>query len=392
MMRFDGARSVGEIMPLVFGALLVLAGCGGEVDAGSGAAARDSLSGAEPQLEVVASGLEVPWALAFAPDGRIFITERPGRIRVVEEGTLRAEPWALVDVAARGESGLMGIALAPDFTTTGHLYLVGTFEIGGRLLNRVLRYTDRNGTGVEPLVVIDGLPANSYHAGGGVAFGPDGMLYVTAGDAGTPAASQELGSLHGKILRYTPTGGIPPDNPFPGSPVYALGVRNSQGLAWDPVRQELFATDHGPSGISNEGGRRDHDELNQIRPGGNYGWPVVIGMENDRFIPPLAVWTPAIAPSGLAFYTGKIIPEWTGNIFVGALRGQQLRRVVVEQAPGTPAGWRVTRQEPLFQDQFGRIRLVAMGPDGDLYFGTSNRDGRGSPAREDDRIFRIVRR
>jgi glucose/arabinose dehydrogenase len=131
--------------------------------------------------------------------------------------------------------------------------------------------------------------------------------------------------------------------------------------------------------------------VNVIRKGGNYGWPTVIGFENDRFTPPIAVWTPAIAPNGLAFYTGNAIPGWRGNLFVGGLRGRQLRRLQVEEAPGTPAGWRVIGQQALFQDQFGRIRLVAMGPDGNLYFGTSNRDGRGSPAREDDRIFRIVR-
>jgi glucose/arabinose dehydrogenase len=373
------------LLPLV----VVAAGCGGEVEAGRGVTPPDSLS--PSQVEVVASGLEVPWALAFAPDGRIFVTERPGRIRVIEGGKLRAEPWAEVAVASRGESGLLGIALAPDFATSGRLYVIGTFESGGRPLNRVLRYSERGGVGVEPAVIVDGLPAHNIHAGGGLAFGPDGMLYVTTGDAGNPPSSQDVASLAGKILRYTPEGGIPADNPFPGSPVYALGVRNSQGLAWESTRGALFATEHGPSGIGNEGGRRDHDEVNVIRKGGNYGWPTVIGFENDRFTPPIAVWTPAIAPNGLAFYTGNAIPGWRGNLFVGGLRGRQLRRLQVEEAPGTPAGWRVIGQQALFQDQFGRIRLVAMGPDGNLYFGTSNRDGRGSPAREDDRIFRIVR-
>jgi glucose/arabinose dehydrogenase len=239
------------------------------------------------------------------------------------------------------------------------------------------------------MVVIDGIPANNVHAGGALAFGPDGQLYLTAGDAQDPPEAQNTGSLAGKILRYTPTGGIPSDNPFPGSPVYAYGVRNSQGLAWQPSTRDLFATDHGPSGGGSEGGRRDHDELNAIKRAGNYGWPVVIGTENDRFIPPIAVWSPAIAPSGLAFYDGQAIADWRGNAFVGALRGRRLVRVVVEEAPGTPAGWRMTGQESLFQDQFGRIRLVAMGPDGALYFGTSNRDGRGNPAQADDRIFKI---
>jgi glucose/arabinose dehydrogenase len=352
----------------------------------------DTVPAGQLAVEVVASGLEVPWALAFAPDGRIFFTERPGRIRVIEAGTLRAAPLATLDVARRSETGLMGIALAPDFATSGNLYVVATVQPSDGLETRVLRYTARNGTLSGPQVLISGLPANNVHAGGAVAFGPDGMLYITAGDAQNPSQAQDAGSLRGKILRYTPAGGIPGDNPIPGSPVYALGVRNSQGLAWHPVRRDLFATDHGPSGGSNEGGRSGHDELNVIRKGGNYGWPVVIGFENDRFIPPIAVWTPAIAPNGVAFYTGTAIPEWKNNVFVGGLRGQQLRRLVVEEASGTPAGWRVTAQEPLFEGEYGRIRLVAMGPDGNLYFGTSNRDGRGSPGPMDDRILRIGNR
>jgi glucose/arabinose dehydrogenase len=382
-----------EGIAVVAGALtLVLAGCGGTADAGRGTAPVDTLPRQESAVEVVASGLEVPWALAFAPDGRIFFTERPGRIRVIEGGVLRPEPWAELEVARRSETGLMGLALAPDFATSGRLYVVGTFESGRGLENRVLRFTERNGSGNGPQLLISGLPANNVHAGGALAFGPDGMLYVTTGDAQNPSSSQDLGSLAGKVLRYTPDGGIPGDNPVSGSPVWARGVRNPQGLAWHPSRRELFATEHGPSGIGNEGGRRDHDELNVVRKGGNYGWPVVIGFENDRFIPPIAVWTPAIAPNGIAFYTGTAIPEWRDNVFVGGLRGQQLRRLVVTEAPGTPAGWRVTSQETLFEGKYGRIRLVAMGPDGNLYFGTSNRDGRGNPAREDDRIFRIGRK
>lgn len=387
------ARFLGGFLPLAICTIpLAAGGCGENSDVGHGPKPLDSISVQDLAVEVVASGLEVPWALAFAPDGRIFFTERPGRIRVIERGTLHAEPWAVLDVATRSETGLMGIALAPDFATSGQLYVVGTFESGDDLENRVLRFTERNGRGSAPLVMISGLPANNIHAGGALAFGPDGMLYVTAGDAAEPSSAQEVNSLGGKVLRYTPAGGVPSDNPFPGSPVYALGLRNSQGLAWHPVRRDLFATEHGPSGGEREGGRRDHDELNVIQKGSNYGWPIVIGTEDDRFTPPIAAWTPAIAPNGLAFYTGSTIPEWRNNAFVGGLRGEQLRRVVVEEAPVTPTGWRVTGQEALFEGKYGRIRLVAMGPDGNLYFGTSNRDGRGSPAREDDRIFRVVRK
>jgi glucose/arabinose dehydrogenase len=344
----------------------------------------------EVAVEVVASGLTVPWALAFTPDGRIFVTERPGRIRVIEKGALRSTPWATLAVTSRSESGLMGIALAPDFARSGHVYVAGSFESGGRLINRVLRLTDRNGSGTDQVVLIDDLPSNEIHAGSAVAFGPDGKLYVTVGDAANGSSAQDLGTRAGKVLRYNPDGSIPTDNPFRGSPVYAYGLRNTQGLAWKAPGNTLFAPDHGPTG---ENGRYDHDELNVIHKGGNYGWPVVIGtQERSGMTAPIAVWTPAIAPSGIAVYTGTAIQEWSGNLFVGALRGQQLRRIAVEPATGTPTGWRVSGQEALFEKQYGRIRLVHMGPDGALYFGTSNRDGRGSAAQDDDRIFRIVRK
>ena len=392
-MRAEAGGMLGRFLlsGVVVPGVLLLAGCRGGPEGEARTAAGEPAEGVgvEPELETVARGLDTPWALAFAPDGRIFVTERPGRIRVIEQGTLRPEPWATLDVAEVGEAGLMGIALAPDFATSGNVYVVATFQAGGRLVNRVLRLRDRGGVGGEPTVVIDGLPANRYHAGGGLAFGPDGMLYVTTGDAGDPPSSQDRGSLRGKVLRYRPDGTIPPDNPFPGSPVYALGLRNPQGLAWHPETGDLFATDHGPSGIPNEGFRRNHDELNAIRPGGNYGWPEVAGNEGDgAFIPPLADWTPSIAPNGVAIYSGAEA-AWRGNAFVGGLRGEQLRRVVLERAPGTPTGWRVAHEEVVFRE-LGRIRAVAMGPDGHLYFTTSNRDGRGNPAPEDDRVFRVV--
>lgn len=359
----------------------------------SASAALVSAAQVDVSLDTVARGLEVPWALAFAPDGRIFVTERPGRIRVIEGGVLRSEPWATVPVAAQGEAGLMGIALAPDFTSSHRVFVVGSFEAGGKLVNRVLQFRDSGGRGRDQKVLVDGIPSAPNHAGDAVAFGPDGMLYVATGDARTPSVAQEMSSLGGKILRYTPDGRIPSDNPTPGSPVFALGVRNVQGLAWDVGSGQLFATEHGPSGFPNERFRHDNDELNAIRRGGNYGWPAVAGSGGGaRYIDPLAAWTPGIAPSGLASYTGDEIPEWKGNLFVGALRGQQLRRIVIARDSGSATGWRVAGQFPTYVNELGRIRAVAMGPDGHLYFTTSNRDGRGSPSRSDDRIFRIVRR
>jgi glucose/arabinose dehydrogenase len=368
-------------------ALVVLAACGGNPTRLPVAAPTPGVA-----LDTVATGLEVPWALDFAPDGRIFISERPGRIRVVEEGILRPEAWATFDVANRSEMGLMGIALAPDFAESGHLFVVGTFptQDGGGTENRVYRLTDRDGKGVDQRLILGGIPAARFHAGAALAFGPDGMLYLTAGDALDPGDSQDPGSLAGKVLRIRPDGGIPADNPIPGSPVYALGVRNSQGLSWHPDTGDLFAADHGPSGLPKEWFRRGRDELNVIRAGQNYGWPEASGMQDgDEYMLPLVEWTPAIAPGAIVFYTGDDFP-WKGNVFIAELKGRQLLRVVLEQAPAEQTGWRAVREEPLFAREFGRIRAVRMGPDGYLYFTTSNHDGRGDPVPTDDLLLRIV--
>jgi glucose/arabinose dehydrogenase len=341
--------------------------------------------------ELVAAGLEIPWAMDYAPDGRIFVTERPGRIRVIENGKLNPEAWAKLDVVHQGDAGLRGLALAPDFATTRHVFVAGTFRAtDGSRITRVLRFTDRNGRGAEPAVIVDNLPCPDVHAGGALAFGPDAMLYLTLGDERRLEAVQDVKSSVGKILRYRPDGSIPADNPFPGSPVYALGMRNPQGLAWHPATGALFATEHGPTNFPGENGQRDQDELNIIRRGANYGWPLVAGLRKDsRFIKPLLEWTPAIAPAGMVVCNAKGSP-WFGDLFVGSLRGQQLRRIKVEQ---TNAGWRAVEEEPLFLNQFGRIRAVAMGRDGALYFATSNRDGDGKDlklaAANDDRLFRL---
>jgi glucose/arabinose dehydrogenase len=285
----------------------------------------------------------------------------------------------------------MGIALSPNFDRDGYVFVVGTFLDAGRLVNRVIRFTEQSGRGSDPRVLIDDIPAAEFHAGGAIAFGPDGMFYVAAGDAGNPGNARERGSLSGKILRYAPDGSIPADNPFPGSPVYALGLRNVQGMAWT-ADGEMFATDHGPSGIPNERLRRNHDELNRIVRGGNYGWPSEAGSSSDpAFVAPLVDWTPAIAPAGLAIYTGEFEP-WLGSAFVSGLRGRQLRRIRLDRAPAGSGDWRVSGEEVLFDEQLGRIRAVTMGPDGFIYFATSNWDGRGDAGAQDDRILRLLSR
>lgn len=343
-----------------------------------------------PSAELVASGLEVPWAIAAAPDGRLFLTERPGRIRVIANSRLLPRPWFVLDIARGRDAGLHGIALAPDFATTRQVYVTGTFrDEGGELEQRVYRLVDSSGMGSALRLIAGGYPAPDVHRGGALAFGPDGLLYFSVGDVRDLRSPQDSTRPAGKIFRIRRDGTIPYDNPWPGLPAFALGLRNPQGLAWHPHTGELFATEHGPTDFPDEGGRADQDELNLIVPGGNYGWPLVSGLDSDRrFRSPLAEWTPAIAPAALAFYTGPYAP-WRNNLFVGGMRSKQLRRIVLARTPPVATGWRVLSEQPLFQEELGRIRAVAMGRDGFLYFATSNRDSDGDTALGMDRMFRL---
>ncbi len=346
---------------------------------------------ATPHVQVVATGLSVPWALAFAPDGRILVTERAGRLRVIEDGALRPEPLATLPVEAIGEGGLLGLALDPGFAENGRLYLMYTYAEGSQLFNRISRFT-LTGAGLgDETVLVDRIPGARYHNGGRLAIGPDGKLYAGTGDALVPQLAQDLGSLAGKILRINLDGSIPGDNPFPGSPVYSLGHRNPQGLAFQPGTAVLWAVEHGPSG---EFGLCCRDELNRIVPGGNYGWPYVAGTDvvdaaqaaaRDLIAPVASSGEDTWAPAGLAFYQDGPLAAWQGDLFFGALRGRHLRRVTPEG--DDPA--QVASEEALYNGMYGRIREVIMGPDGYLYLTTSNRDGRGQPVAEDDRVLRI---
>jgi glucose/arabinose dehydrogenase len=336
----------------------------------------------EVRVDTFASNLVVPWAIAFAPDGRLFVTERPGRIRVVRDGVLEVSPWAVLSVRAIGEGGLMGLALHPQFEQQPWVYVCYTFNDGGPTRNRIVRLREEDGRAGEEQVVLDRFPGANIHDGCRLKFGPDGKLYATTGDAFNRSLAQELSSLAGKILRLNPDGSVPDDNPFgPASLIYSYGHRNAQGIAFHPHSGELFATEHGPSG---EVGLGDYDEVNIIVAGGNYGWPLVVGAPGlDEFVDPLLTYPEdAVPPAGLTFYAADLIPEWTGNLFFTSLGAKHLQRVVLGR------DHEVLAIERLFQ--FGRLRDVIQGPDGALYVSTSNRDGRGTPAPEDDRILRIV--
>lgn len=337
------------------------------------------------KVEVVAKGLEVPWAIVFAPDGRMIFTERPGRVRVIEKGQLRPQPLAVIqDCVHRGEGGLMGLALHPDFARNRWLYLAYLYENRG-LKVKVVRYRDAGDRLVEPKVIIEGIEGHFIHDGTALGFGPDGKLYITTGDAAKRELAQRLDSLNGKTLRLNDDGTVPKDNPFVGRAdarpeIWSYGHRNAQGMDWQPGTGLMFQTEHGPSGFDGPGGG---DEVNIVERGKNYGWPLIHhrqaaqGMES-----PLLEYTPSVAPGGAAFYRGSRFPAWKGNFFFACLRGERLIRVVLD-------GRRVVKEEALLRGEYGRLRAVAYGPDGYLYVSTSNRDGRGRPHPDDDRILRI---
>lgn len=336
------------------------------------------------QAEEVVSGLEVPWGILFISDTDMLVTERPGRIRLVRDGQLQREPVAIVPVTARGEGGLLGIAPHPEFASNRLFYIYYTADRNGSSVNLVERWQlSRDRTSASPdKIIVDNIPVARFHNGGRLRFGPDGMLYIGTGDARNPQNSQDINSLAGKILRVTPEGQVPEDNPFPDNPAYIIGIRNTQGFDWlNP--STLAITDHGPSG---ELGRTGHDEVSVASGGANLGWPPIYGCQNQEgMIPPSLSWEEAVPPGGAAIYTGDAIPQWQGSLLMGVLGASHLHRVTFE--PQSPD--QVQSHEVYFQNELGRLREVIMGPDGELYVTTSNCDGRGNCPPDKDKILRI---
>ncbi|MBI3004360.1 MAG: PQQ-dependent sugar dehydrogenase [Ignavibacteriales bacterium] len=339
----------------------------------------------EFRVETVVAGLEIPWSLVFDPDGNLYFTERPGRLQVLRKGETKPELVAEISgVVHRGEGGLMGLALHPAFERNRFIYLSLTAHVKGDLSNKVVRYKLIDGKLADPSDVVPYLPASSVHNGCRIRFGPDAKLYVSTGDAADRELAQDKKSLAGKILRLNDDGSLPSDNPISGSAIFASGLRNPQGIDWHPTEKLLFETEHGPSGFDGPGGG---DEVNIIDAGKNYGWPVIHHkMKKPGMESPLLEYSPAVAPASGAFYSGRAFPSFKNNFFFGCLRGQKIMRIIIDES--NPR--KVVRQEALLEAEFKRIRDIAVGPDGYIYFSTSNRDGRASPFDSDDRILRIV--
>jgi glucose/arabinose dehydrogenase len=338
------------------------------------------------QVDTLVSGLDTPWEIAWGPDDMIWVTERGGTVRRVDPDSGLAASVENVGVTEIGESGLLGMAFHPDFDAQPFVYLAHSFRVGNDIRNRLVRMRF-NGVSLEGAeVLLDNIPGDGIHNGSRLAIGRDRFLYMTTGDANLPHLSQDLDSVAGKVLRFTLDGQPAPGNPF-GTTIYSYGHRNAQGLVFHPETDDLYLTEHGPA---------DNDEVNRVEIGRNYGWPNVHGFcDNDvrleedfcnqnRVAEPVATWTPTVAPCGADFYNADLIPGWKGSFLFTTLRGESLIRLTL-----STDGSRAVTEESLFEGEFGRLRDVMVGPHGQIYLATSNRDGRGTPAPDDDRILRV---
>lgn len=324
----------------------------------------------ETKVTVLARNLEVPWSLDLLPDGDLIFTERTGYVNHYDRDTSKTFRllFQIDNLSGSGEGGLLGLAVHPEFASNHYVYLYYTYEKGKTLYNRVIRVTEKNDALQEEKIIIDGITGAGNHNGGRIKFGPDGKLYITTGDSERSELAQNLKSLAGKILRLNDNGTIPADNPFGDSAIYSYGHRNPQGLAWDSAGR-LWATEHGANHL---------DEINLIEAGRNYGWPEIRGDQTKVGMlgPVIHSGGDTWAPSGATFIDDELY-------FVG-LRGQSVYSLNTDQ---TSPRYLISRR--YWQEKFGRLRDVILGPDGFLYILTSNRDGRGDPTEEDDRIIRV---
>ena len=323
-------------------------------------------------VQILATNLEKPWAIDFAGD-KIFVTEKAGQVRVIESGVLLDDPLAILRTANIFGGGLLGIAVHPAFDNNHFIYVYYTYEKDGTLWNKILRITESNNKLDAAKTIFDNMPGSVHNNGGIMKFGPDGKLYVGTGSISESShGPQDIQSLEGKILRLNDDGTIPNDNPFSDSPIFSFGHMNPKGLGWDN-EGNLFVTEMGPS---------KNDEINLVQPGGNYGWPEQECSGNEEFIDPINCYDPAIDPGGIVFYYGDKV-KLDNPLVLATLRASHLFNLEIDDEE--------IKSQTSILSGMGRIRDVAVGPDGYLYLITSNTDGKGFPDASDDKLLRIVK-
>ena len=334
-------------------------------------------------VDTLASGLIVPWDIVFTPDGDMLFTERSGKVRLYRHDQLIERPVLVIpDIEFRGKMGLLGMCLHPKFAVNRQLYLGYNYRQGERTFLRIMRYEWKQDSLVDGSLIIEGIPGVFNHTGSRLAFGKDGKLYISTGDADVPVQAQDLKLFNGKILRLNDDGTVPADNPFVHNDtarheIWTYGHRNPQGLVFQPGTGYLYSSEHGPTG---------GDEINLITKGNNYGWPVIHHRDTrDGMMTPLLEFTPSIGPAEALFYSGKAFPEMRGNLLVGCMRGEAILRIRF-------ANNRVSSYDFLFKKQYGRIRALAEGPDGYLYCSTSMIDPPETNLKQGERGFDMILR
>lgn len=350
-------------------------------DAGSSSPVATELATRE-----IVTGLDTPWEILWGPDNRIWVTERKGIVSSIDPASGEKKILLSIDgdLTEQGESGLMGMALHPDFEQHPFVYLAYTYNAGNGITVKIARYDYTNSGLHNPVTLLDGIRGNVIHDGCRLIFAPDKTLFITTGDAANQALPQQVAALNGKVLRINPDGTIPADNPHPGSPVWSLGHRNPQGLTFGS-NGILYSSEHGPD---------TDDEINIIGKGKNYGWPEVHGFcdlaseksfcKKTEVTEPLTVWTPTLAVCGLDYYGQDALPQWKNSLLLVTLKAEKLVQLSLNDD-----GTVITGQKDFFVSTFGRLRDVCIAPDGRVFIATSNRDGRNSPEERDDRIIEI---
>ncbi len=332
-------------------------------------------------VDTLAKNLIVPWAFTFIDDKTLLFTERSGKVRLMRSDQLIEKPLLVVkDAATTKKMGLLGLCKHPDFNSNHFIYIAYDYTANDTGYLRVMRYELKADTLVNAFMIVDSIYANQNHTGCRLKFGPDKKLYITTGDADRPMFAQNLRFLNGKILRVNDDGSIPPDNPFVHNDtakkqIWTYGHRNPQGIDFAPVTNELYDSEHGPTG---------GDEINFIEKGNNYGWPVIHHDETkEGMISPLFQYTPSIGPSEIVFYNADAFPKWKGKLLLASLKGEAITAI-------TLADKKIVAQEYVLQHDYGRIRALTVGPDGYVYFSTSQKDPpEGKPKEGYDMILRL---